>query len=303
MLAALRIIAGLVVGLAPLAGLREPFSWALLAAVQLLGTYLAIRGLWIEPQLLTITRLRFRTPKLAPRSKPLRLLHLADIHMERLTRRDQEVIQRARALRPDVIVFTGDFLNLSYTQDRQAWQDAREMLKTFSAPLGVYAVSGSPPVDPPEVVSQLLKGLNIRWLRDERVTLTHGSQKLDLIGLTCTHVPEEDGPRLAGVLNGAGPGRLKILLYHSPDLAPEAAQLGIDLQLSGHTHGGQVRLPLYGALYAASIYGKRFEMGARQVGGMKLYVSRGIGMEGKGAPRVRFLCPPEITLFEIGHTG
>jgi predicted MPP superfamily phosphohydrolase len=65
----------------------------------------------------------------------------------------------------------------------------------------------------------------------------------------------------------------------------------------------QKLLPLYGALYAASIYGKRFEMGARQVGGMKLYVSRGIGMEGKGAPRVRFLCPPEVTLFEISPQG
>jgi len=71
------------------------------------------------------------------------------------------------------------------------------------------------------------------------------------------------------------------------------------LQLSGHTHGGQVRLPVYGALYAASLYGKRFESGRRQVGDLTLYVTRGIGLEGKSAPRVRFLCPPEIILWEI----
>jgi predicted MPP superfamily phosphohydrolase len=72
------------------------------------------------------------------------------------------------------------------------------------------------------------------------------------------------------------------------------------LQLSGHTHGGQVRLPLFGALYAGSLYGKRFESGRRQVGEMTLYVTRGLGLEGKGAPRVRFLCPPEMILWEIG---
>lgn len=91
----------------------------------------------------------------------------------------------------------------------------------------------------------------------------------------------------------------KILLYHSPDLAPEAAELGIDLQLSGHTHGGQVRLPFYGAVITGSLYGKALEVGRRQIGSLTLYVTRGLGMEGAGAPRVRFLCPPEIILWEM----
>jgi predicted MPP superfamily phosphohydrolase len=94
------------------------------------------------------------------------------------------------------------------------------------------------------------------------------------------------------------------LLYHTPDLAPEAAEAGVDLQLSGHTHAGQVRLPGYGALYAGSLYGKRFEAGRIRVGEMTLYVTRGIGLEGKGAPRVRFLAPPEIILWELtGASG
>jgi predicted MPP superfamily phosphohydrolase len=61
-----------------------------------------------------------------------------------------------------------------------------------------------------------------------------------------------------------------------------------------------VRLPVFGALFTGSLYGKRFESGRRQVGTMTLYVTRGLGLEGKGAPRVRFLCPPEIILWEIG---
>jgi predicted MPP superfamily phosphohydrolase len=100
-------------------------------------------------------------------------------------------------------------------------------------------------------------------------------------------------------LNGSGLETFRIFLYHTPDLAPEAAQAGMDLQLSGHTHGGQLRIPFYGALYAASLYGKAFESGRREIGNLTLYVSRGIGLEGGGAPRMRFNCPPEIVLWEI----
>jgi predicted MPP superfamily phosphohydrolase len=300
-LAALRLAANVVLGLTPLAGLPEPWAWLLLATAQLAGTLLAVRGFWVEPQRLSVTRQPLPTAKLSAHGRPLRLLHLADIHMERLTNRDREVIRQARALQPDVIVFTGDFLNISYTGDPAAWADVRQMLAEFEAPLGFYAVSGSPAVDPPQTVAKLVEGLNLHWLRDERVTLEANGHKVDLIGMTCTHNPDEDAPRLERLMNGADRDRFTLLLYHSPDLAPESARLGVDVQLSGHTHGGQVRLPWYGALFAASIYGKRFEMGLRQVDAMKLYVSRGIGLEGKGAPRVRFLCPPEIVLFELQH--
>jgi predicted MPP superfamily phosphohydrolase len=77
---------------------------------------------------------------------------------------------------------------------------------------------------------------------------------------------------------------------------PAAVEAGVDLYLAGHTHGGQLRLPFFGAIVTASIYGKRYEMGAYRQGDTLLYVSRGVGMEGKGAPRARFLCPPEVVL-------
>jgi predicted MPP superfamily phosphohydrolase len=90
-----------------------------------------------------------------------------------------------------------------------------------------------------------------------------------------------------------------IFLYHSPDLAPLVQNNGFDLQLSGHTHGGQVRLPFYGAIFAASLYHKAFETGRYLLGQMTLYVTRGLGMEGGIAPRVRFLCRPELIIWEI----
>ena len=88
----------------------------------------------------------------------------------------------------------------------------------------------------------------------------------------------------------------RILLYHAPDLMVEASQHEVDLYLCGHTHGGQVRLPGYGAILTSSQLGKRYEMGLYRSGRTQMYVSRGVGLEGLSAPRVRFLAPPEITL-------
>jgi predicted MPP superfamily phosphohydrolase len=77
----------------------------------------------------------------------------------------------------------------------------------------------------------------------------------------------------------------------------------VDLQVSGHTHGGQVRVPGFGALVTGSLYGKRFEAGRIQVGSMILYVTRGLGLEGAAAPRLRLFCRPEMVLWEINGTS
>jgi predicted MPP superfamily phosphohydrolase len=286
LLAILRVI--------PAAFFAPPWFWL----AQLLGTALVVYAFWIEPHRIRLTRHTLVSPKLSA-APPLRLLHLGDLHIERITAREKQLIAMVKSLAPDVILFSGDFLNLSYVDDPVAWEQCRLVLRELSAPLGVFAVTGSPPVDQPHVIAKVLDGLNIRWLRNEKVTLNHHGQSIDVVGVTCTHRPYIDEPHLLAALNGK-PERFTILLYHTPDLAPEAAAAGIDLQLSGHTHGGQVRLPFFGALYTSSLYGKRFEGGRYKIDQMTLYVTRGIGLEGMGAPRVRFLCAPEMTLWEIG---
>jgi predicted MPP superfamily phosphohydrolase len=89
-----------------------------------------------------------------------------------------------------------------------------------------------------------------------------------------------------------------IFLYHYPDEIHSVSGK-VDLYCAGHTHGGQVALPVYGALLTLSRFGKQFESGLFEVGGTTLYVNRGIGMEGMRAPRVRFFARPEITVYEI----
>lgn len=288
-----------------LAALRLPFAYLPApwwVGFQLLGTMLVLYSFWWEPHRLTITHQKLTSPKL-PAGPPLRILHLADLHLERITDRERELQRQIRLLAPDVILFSGDFLSLSNVLDPAAWAEVRILLQEWQAPLGVYVVTGSPPVDDPAVVPNLLEGFHaIRCLHGEKVRINHHGKPVELIGLDCTHKPFLDGPKLTSVL-GASPASFSILLYHSPDLAPEAAEAGIDLMLSGHTHGGQVRVPFLGAVYTSSLYGKRFEAGRYALGGMTLSVSRGIGMEGKGAPRLRFLCPPEITLWEISGSA
>jgi len=265
--------------------------------IQLIGLVLVVYGFWIEPHSIRVTRQTLHSPKLRL-ERPLRVLHIGDLHVERITGRERQLTRLIRELHPDLILFSGDFINLSYLRDPVSWQAAREVLREWSAPLGVFAVTGSPAVDLPEIIPQILAGTPVCWLQDRKIKLDGGGQQITLVGLNCSHKPFVDLPNLLPLMEGEADG-FTVLLYHSPDLAPDAAQTGVDLQLSGHTHGGQVRLPLLGALYAGSLYGKQFEAGRYQLGDMTLYVSRGVGMEGAAAPRIRFLCPPEIVLWEI----
>ena len=267
--------------------------------LQVIGTLLIIDGFWIEPDRLTVTHQKLFSPKLHP-GNPVRVLHLGDLHIERLSQREKHLLSLIDDLKPDIILFSGDVINLSFVEDPVAWKAAREVMGQWHAPYGVYVVSGSPAVDLEHVFPHLIGDLeNLRWLREDRVTVNVRGQAIDILGLTCTHKPFIDGPRLAR-LAAQVKGNFTILDYHTPDLAPNAANTGvIDLQVSGHTHGGQIRIPFLGAFFAASLYGKRFESGRYTLGNLTLYVTRGIGMEGKAAPRVRLFCPPEIILWEI----
>jgi predicted MPP superfamily phosphohydrolase len=118
--------------------------------------------------------------------------------------------------------------------------------------------------------------------------------------MDCDHELDIDSQIFLELVGLAPPDSMKLLLYHSPELMPLAQQYPVDLYLCGHTHGGQVRLPFYGALITSSSLGKRYEMGPYLEKDTLLYVSRGIGLEGLSAPRMRLLCPPEIVLFTLG---
>ncbi|MBZ0277230.1 MAG: metallophosphoesterase [Anaerolineae bacterium] len=263
-------------------------------------TALVYYSTWVEPFKLGVTQQTYTTAKWGNHAAPLRLLQIGDIHMERVTLRERALNQMVRDLQPDVIVFTGDFVNLSNTHDPEAEKAIREIIGQWQAPLGVYCISGTPLVEPLERVKAFVAGLdNLKLLPNEWATVETPGGALNILGLVVTHDMDKDRVLLQRMMSQSPDNGLHLLLMHPPDIAPEANSAGIDLYLCGHTHGGQMRLPGVGALFSSSHLGNRFIMGRYEFGTTTLYTARGVGLEGLGAPRARFFCPPEIVLWEI----
>ncbi|MFL7839761.1 MAG: metallophosphoesterase [Candidatus Promineifilaceae bacterium] len=279
-----------------------PQTWAfgMFLAVQLLASVLLIWGAHVEPASLNLTHLNVTSVKIPPDWKPMRILHISDLHIERFSLREEMILDYMDEQQPDIILITGDYLNLSFNLDPEAYFQAQQFLSLLSAPQGVYAVLGTPTVDLWELIEPLFEELPITLLRDQRFEVQWpDSRRLTLLGLDCTHNIEQDAQRLAELAAGAPQSVPEVLLYHSPELMPQAVELGIDLYLCGHTHGGQVRVPVIGPLLTSSDLGRDYVMGHYQAGQTDLYVSAGVGLEGLSAPRVRLLAPPEITLLTL----
>jgi len=277
----------------------------LLVLLQVAGLSIYLWSKVREPFALATTHLSIASLRLPSNLPPINLLHLSDLHVERLTRRERERLPELIAhANPDLIVITGDYLNLSYVDDPTARAEVRKVLAQLYAPYGVYATLGSPPVDPRHTTPSLFDDFDIRLLRDEVATLDFGDgRKLSLLGLDCEHDLESDASAFKRLIELTPDGSMPVLLYHSPELMPLVQQYPVDLYLCGHTHGGQVRMPWYAAIVTSSVTGKRYEMGLYHEQGTTLYVSRGIGLEGLSAPRMRLLCPPEIVLFTLSGSS
>lgn len=273
---------------------------------QLIGSALLYYGTMVEPFQLELTELLAFSNHLATNAEPIRVLHISDLHVERVTEREAQVLALAKKANPDVIVITGDYVNLSYNRDPETARQVRHLLSQLSAPHGVYATLGSPPVDLRETVLPIFDGLtNVTLLRHGWAEVALGDGRfLNVLGIDCTHHLPTDRARLAQLVAKRPRHDIpQLLLFHSPELMPEAVQHGIDLYLCGHTHGGQVRLPLIGPLLTSSQLGRQYVMGIYKEKQTQLYVSRGIGLEGLSAPRIRFMAPPEMTLVTIRGKG
>lgn len=255
-----------------------------------------IDGLYIEPFKLQVTSLSFPIPIELPENH-LRVVQLSDLHVERITKREIEVIEKVKDLKPDMIALTGDYLNTSYTDDAIARRNARWLFENLHAHYGIYAITAKG-VDPPNAVSEMFDGLDIKVLQDEIQKVGLGEDTLYVVGISYLE-GKRDRETLTKLMNQLPNDGYTILLYHTPDIIEIAAKEKVDFYLAGHTHGGQIRLPLFGALVTASVYWKKYEQGLYKIDKTKMYVSRGIGMEGKGAPRARFLCPPEIVVVDL----
>jgi len=230
--------------------------------------------------------------RLPPAYNDLRIVHLTDIHHSLYTPLEdvQRVVHLANLLHPDLVALTGDYVTLSRDY---IWPMARAIGK-LRARLGVFAVLGNHDfqVNPDEVACAL-RAQRIRVLRNTHFALRARSSILWIVGVDDLWWEADD---LAAAIRGV-PGRdAKILLCHNPIGIRQAAAHGIDFVLSGHTHGGQVRLPVVGSVYGRSKLGERFVEGWNRLDGTQIYISRGIG---KVLVPLRFGCPPEIARLRL----
>jgi uncharacterized protein len=268
------------------------------AIANLVVSTISFYGLYIEPFDLRVTEINLPGPVFFP-DRRLCIVQLADLHVERLTKRDREILTRLKAIQPDLIVLTGDYINYDYARDPRAIQEARTFLAELYAPYGVFAIRGSLVVDCPETIPELFSGLEITVLNDQAQTLSIGAGSIYLTGVQIDR-SGHDRTVLSELIKQAPPDAYSLLLYHSPDLIETAAENNVNLYLAGHTHGGQVRFPFIGAVITLSAYGRKYASGLHTLGPTTLYVSRGLGMEGLHLPRARFLCPPEMVVIHLG---
>lgn len=244
---------------------------------------------WYEPQALQVEL--SSVPSTLPGGK-IRMVQISDLHLSTFNKYFTTVADKVTALQPDLIVLTGDYL-----EEERNIKGVLSFLRELKAPHGIYAVQGNW-----EYWSRLegenlrrhFAGAGVRLLINERADLEINGRALSIHGLDYP----SSSDYLRRLQRGIDPQRFNLLLSHVPAFAHEQLNRHINLVLSGHTHGGQVRLPYLPPFYLPR-YSGRFVAGYYRVSQhqIPLYVSRGVGTS---VLPLRFLCRPEIGLFELG---
>lgn len=268
--------------------LRHGITWASLTA--LAGTaYTTL----VEPGWVEIAHVSVALPRLTAEFCNYRIAQISDIHIGGWMNaaRLDEVVDRVNAQSPDLIAITGDFVTRKSLSSMRVLGDGLSRLKARD---GIVGVLGNHDYwTDPQVVRTVLTASGVRELANSVFTLRCGAAQLHIAGVDDIWMGQD---RLDQVLAALPADGAAILLAHEPDFADISAASGrFGLQISGHSHGGQIVAPLFGPLRLPYL-GNKYPSGRYQVGSMIQYTNRGVGMI---RPFVRFNCRPEITIFQL----
>ncbi len=259
----------------------------------LLVVAVGIDAFLIEPQWLETTHVVLQSDKI---TKPIKIAVLSDLQTDHVGDYEASAVKTVMAEKPDLILLPGDYIQcLTEEEQGKGHADLNKLLQEtkFSAPLGVYAVQGN--VDLNEVWPTIFADLPITAIEQTR---TIESGELSITGLSFA-----DSFNTHASIAPSKLGRYHIVVGHGPDFAlssPEA-----DLLVAGHTHGGQVQLPLFGPPITLSKVPRNWAQGTKEMHpietptGSTLILSRGVGMERRFAPRLRFLCRPQLIFVRL----
>lgn len=250
----------------------------------------AARSALAEPYMLTIEHHPIYLRRLPGEFEGFRIVQLSDIHHSPFTNREQieRAVKTANSLHPDIIALTGDYIS----HDRRYAAPCAELLGELRARFGVFAVLGNHDHwTDAALITDLFRAEGITVLINEGMRFEHKGVTFWLAGVDDTMVGLEDLPL---ALAGARDDEMKLLLAHNPIILRRAARAGVDLVLSGHTHGGQVTLRSERS--ASGRPRRRLLRGLGRQGETQIYVTRGLGTV---VLPIRYGCPPEVSLLEM----
>ncbi len=266
---------------------RRGVAWGAWAVLGLYALALAW-GVGVEPGWLELTRTELGVERAVLGRDRYRIVHLSDLHLERFGRREERMVQLVREARPQLILLTGDLVNA-----REGLETLDRVLRLLQAEAPVYGVGGH--TDTKFVTKEAFRRAGVPFLEDESVLLPGEGRGLRLAGQQIYPLRP-----LREILRGLSDDAYTVFLHHSPDAVDElrAREAGqrVDLFLCGHTHGGQVCLPFWGAILTFAKHHKAYERGRYDVDGVAMYVNRGVGVQ--GLP-VRFLARPEVAVIDL----
>lgn len=250
----------------------------------------AYQARYVNPFRPQLERVSIPAPADRPGLAGLKIGFITDTHVGPFITLDD--LRRATTLiaaeQPDLVLLGGDYVSESARYALGAVEVLSEL--TNATPLGGYAVLGNHDLSVSRTrVERALNGAGIPVFRNDATSVSYGGEEIWIAGIDETLLGDDDP---AGTFAQVPQGATSIALWHEPEFAELAASQGAYLQLSGHTHGGQIRIPGVGPV-GLPIHGKRYVMGLNRADDMWIYTARGVGVY---RPPLRFNCPPEVTL-------
>ena len=246
-----------------------------------------------DPNSIVINKINLTLPRLNHRFDGYRIIQISDIHIGTWINRARlaGIIELVNQNKPDLVAITGDFVSFD---PHRFTHDLISNLSNLSPHDATVAVLGNHDHwTDPEVVREVLKKSNIIDLSNKVFSMNRGNETLHIAGVDDTL---EGLDRLDFVQQQIPSDEAAILLVHEPDLADQSASTRrFDLQLSGHSHGGQIKLPIIG-IPLLPPHGQKYPSGLYQLNGMSLYTNRGVGT---AFMQLRWNCPPEITIITL----
>ena len=280
---------------------RRQFLKFVLRSAALSGAAMFSGAIWsdrLEPGWIEVSTVRLPIKRLTPAFEGFRLVQISDLHLDEWmdAARVGSIIDRLLTIPADAIAITGDFVTKG-SGLRAYGADLRRELRRLTEARKVFAVLGNHDHwTDAAAVRTILRDACVIELRNQAALLERRGEKLSLGGVDDFW---EDKSKIDKVISQLDEDSPAILMAHEPDFADVSAPTGrFDLQISGHSHGGQVVLPFFGPPILPPL-AEKYPLGLYRVGSMWQYTNRGLGMV---KPQVRFNCRPEITVFELNHS-